>query len=93
MRPTTGYKIPDLSKLLNKAAETEKFSYYSLNPSLGATWQAKENLNVFANWAKGTRVPSVIELGCALDHTIGQPPLDGNGTTLLIGSPRWIPYA
>lgn len=73
---------PDLSDLLDPA-ETEKFSYYSFNPSLGATWQANPNLNVFASWAKGTRVPSVIELGCALDHTIGQPLLDGNGNPLL----------
>jgi len=51
------------------AAETEKFSFYSFNPSLGATWQAKENLNLFANWAQGTRVPSVVELGCAFDDT------------------------
>ncbi len=50
-------------------AETEKFSYESFNPQFGATWQASENLNLFANWAKGTRVPSVIELGCAFDDT------------------------
>ncbi|HPH06972.1 MAG TPA: TonB-dependent receptor, partial [Methylotenera sp.] len=54
-------------------AETEKFSYYSFNPSLGVTWQAKENLNLFANWAKGTRTPSVIELGCAFDKTPTNP--------------------
>ena len=64
----TSYKIPNLSDILDPA-ETEKFSYYSLNPSLGATWQAKESLNVYANWAKGTRTPSVVELGCALDKT------------------------
>ncbi|MGV3583084.1 MAG: TonB-dependent receptor [Methylophilus sp.] len=58
-------------RLINvlEPAETEKFSYYSFNPSLGATWQAKENLNVFVNWAKGARTPSVIELGCAFDKT------------------------
>ena len=66
VRPPTGYTLPDLARVLNKAEE-EKFSYYSLNPSLGATWQAKENLNVYGNWAQGTRTPSVIELGCALD--------------------------
>ena len=84
VRPPTGYKIPDLSNLLN-AAETEKFSYYSLNPSFGATWQAKENLNVYANWAQGTRTPSVIELGCALDKT---PTLFGNDAN---GNPIFIP--
>ncbi len=62
------FRIPNLYNQLD-SAETEKFSYYSLNPSLGATWQAKENLNLYANVAQGTRTPSVIELGCALDHT------------------------
>ena len=50
----TGYKIPDVSRLLNPA-ETESFSYYSLNPSLGATWQATPNLNIYGNVAQGTR--------------------------------------
>ena len=63
-------------------AETEEFSYYSFNPSLGATWQAKQNLNVYANWSQGTRVPSVIELGCAADHTpTGKFYSDGQGGT------------
>jgi len=78
----TSYKLPDLSDSLDPA-ETEKFSYYSFNPSLGATWQAKENLNFYANWAKGTRTPSVIELGCALDKMPGNrtyPNPDGSGT-------------
>jgi len=66
--PTTGYIVPDATRLLN-APETEKFSYYSLNPSLGVSWQAKPALNIYSNWAKGTRVPSVIELGCAFDPT------------------------
>ncbi len=81
--PSTGYKVSDGSKTL-KPAETEKFSYYSLNPSLGATWQAKENLNVFSNFAQGTRTPSVIELGCAFDsrpsgQQIPGPDTNGNG--------------
>lgn len=49
--------------------ETEKFSYYSLNPSFGATWQPNETFNAYANWSRGARTPSVIELGCALDDT------------------------
>ena len=62
--------------------ETEEFSYYSFNPSIGATWQARETLNVYANWSQGTRVPSVIELGCAADHTpTGVYYSDGNGGT------------
>ena len=62
------FKLPDTSKILDKG-ETEKFSYHSFNPSLGATWQARENLNLFVNVAQGARTPSVIELGCALDKT------------------------
>lgn len=67
--PSTGLKLPDLSRLSNPA-ENEKFTYHSLNPSFGATWQVNKNLNVYSNWAQGTRVPSVIELGCALDKTL-----------------------
>ncbi len=75
----TGYRPLRLTDTLGPA-ETEKFSYYSFNPSFGATWQAKENLNIFANWSKGTRTPSVIELGCALDKTPTGPLLnDGFG--------------
>ncbi|MDT7849633.1 TonB-dependent receptor [Methylophilus sp. VKM B-3414] len=73
------FRLPSLYNQLD-SAETEKFSYYSLNPSLGATWQAKENLNLYANVAQGTRTPSVIELGCALDHTpTGKFATDGQG--------------
>lgn len=64
----TNYRLPDILSALDQA-ETEKFTYYSFNPSLGMTWQAKENLNFFANIAQGTRTPSVIELGCAYDDT------------------------
>jgi outer membrane receptor protein involved in Fe transport len=66
--PPQGYALPDAANLLNPP-EKEKFSYYSLNPSLGVSWQAKDTLNIYGNWAQGTRVPSVIELGCAFDHT------------------------
>jgi outer membrane receptor protein involved in Fe transport len=69
VRPNTGYKIPDLSMVL-EAPQKEKHSYYSLNPSIGASWQAQETLNVFGNVSQGTRTPSVIELGCAFDHTL-----------------------
>lgn len=65
----TNFRTPRVFNTLNKA-ETEKFSYYSLNPSLGVSWQAKESLNVYANWARGTRTPSVVELGCAFDDTL-----------------------
>jgi outer membrane receptor protein involved in Fe transport len=67
VRIPTGYRTPFIDNIL--PPETERFSYYSLNPSLGATWQAQANLNLYANWSQGTRTPSVIELGCALDKT------------------------
>jgi outer membrane receptor protein involved in Fe transport len=78
--PSTGYNVGDGTQLL-KPAETEKFSYYSLNPSLGLSWQAKENLNFYVNLAQGTRTPSVVELGCAYDgRPSGQTvPVDRNG--------------
>ncbi|PPD13399.1 TonB-dependent receptor [Methylophilus sp.] len=66
--PTTGYRAPDLSNLIQKP-ETEQFNYYSLNPALGATWQVTEHLNIYSNWSQGVRTPSVIELGCAFDDT------------------------
>lgn len=66
--PTSGYIVPDVARLLNPP-ESEKFSYYSLNPAFGVSWQAKENLNLYGNVAQGTRTPSVIELGCAFDDT------------------------
>lgn len=47
--------------------ETDKFKYRSFNPSLGATWQATEELNVYGNVGRGARTPTVIELGCAFD--------------------------
>ncbi|MCX4191392.1 TonB-dependent receptor domain-containing protein [Methylophaga sp. OBS1] len=68
----TGYVVPDELNFLNRG-ETEEFSYYSLNPSLGVAWQARDELNVYANFAQGVRVPSVIELGCALDKTPVSP--------------------
>jgi outer membrane receptor protein involved in Fe transport len=66
------YHLPDVSAVIDPA-ETEKFTYKSFNPSFGATWQATENLNLYANIAKGTRVPSVIELGCGYDKTPTSP--------------------
>lgn len=81
----TGNRPPDLSRVIGKP-ETEKFSYYSLNPSLGFTWQAKENINTYFNWSQGTRTPSVIELGCALDKTPIQ-------VGVLNGQPIYVPIS
>jgi len=59
---------------------TEKFTYYSFNPAIGATWQTTPRLNMYFNWNQGTRTPSVIELGCAYDDTIVPliDPVSGN---------------
>ena len=88
----TGYKVPDVAKLLN-APETEKYSYYSLNPSLGATWQATPNFNIFGNVAKGARTPSVVELGCALDKTpiLTAPAEDNDGDGIFETPARYQP--
>ena len=62
-----------------RPAEKEKFKYRSFNPSLGATWQAREDLNLYGNWGRGARTPTVIELGCAYDPT---PLSDGRPRSL-----------
>jgi outer membrane receptor protein involved in Fe transport len=64
------------------AGETEKFTYRSFNPSLGATWQPTETLNLYGNWNKGARTPSVIELGCAFDDTPVPVGKQADGTTI-----------
>lgn len=77
----TQYRLPRIANALDPA-ETEKFSYFSFNPQVGVSWQARPDLNVYANWAQGTRVPSAIELGCALDHgSTGVFYSDGQGGT------------
>lgn len=43
----------------------ESFTYTSLNPALGLAQQLGTGLTVFGNLARNTRVPTVIELGCA----------------------------
>jgi outer membrane receptor protein involved in Fe transport len=47
------------------ATGTEAFTFGKLNPALGATHALSGSLNVFANLSQGTRVPTVLELGCA----------------------------
>ncbi len=51
-----------------EAKPTERFTYTSLNPAIGLTQQlisGAGGLALFANLARNTRVPTVIELGCA----------------------------
>jgi TonB dependent receptor/TonB-dependent Receptor Plug Domain len=43
----------------------ESFRYRSLNPALGVAQGLGDGVTVFANIARNTRVPTVIELGCA----------------------------
>lgn len=49
----------------NGLQPTESFRYTKLNPALGITHQLQGSWTVFANAAQNTRVPTVIELGCA----------------------------
>lgn len=44
---------------------SEAFTYSKLNPALGVTYAISERSGVFANLSQGTRVPTVLELGCA----------------------------
>lgn len=50
--------------------EREVATYHKINPSVGASWSPRNNLNVYGNWSQGTRTPSAIELGCAFDDTV-----------------------
>ncbi len=62
--------------------EKEKFKYRSFNPSIGITWQVREDLNLYANLGRGARTPTVIELGCAFDPTPVLQGLDSNGNPI-----------
>jgi outer membrane receptor protein involved in Fe transport len=77
----TGYSssFPNRAAQFEQGGHKEKFSYYSLNPSLGATFSPNDNLNMYVNWNQGTRAPSVIELGCAFDR---KAPFSGGACTL-----------
>ena len=46
------------------------YNYYSFNPSVGVAAEVTKDTTVYANISRGARTPSVIELGCAKDHTI-----------------------
>lgn len=60
---------------------TGDYDYRSFNPSLGVSWEAKEDLTAYGNVSRGSRVPSVIELGCAKDDS-GQ---EGNSDNFQYG--------
>ncbi|MEJ0098458.1 MAG: TonB-dependent receptor [Pseudomonadota bacterium] len=74
--------IYDFNGLASTQTLTEDhFRYNSFNPQLGVNWLPTPTLNLFANLARGARVPSVTELGCAFDAT-PVPLLDGNGNEI-----------
>ncbi len=43
----------------------ETHVYRAFNPAVGISWDARENLSLFANYSRGSRTPSAIELACA----------------------------
>jgi outer membrane receptor protein involved in Fe transport len=51
------------------AASSEDHTFNSFNPALGVSWQVKPQTTVYANFSRGARSPSSIELGCAFDPT------------------------
>lgn len=56
--------VDDDTNLLEEQPQ-ETFTYNSLNPALGLAHALTPELTVFGNLARNTRVPTVIELGCA----------------------------
>ena len=48
-----------------EAKPDESFTYNSLNPAIGIAHALSPSLTLFGNVARNTRVPTVIELGCA----------------------------
>lgn len=62
------YNVARVTNTLTRAdgpQPTESFRYTKLNPALGIAHQLGGGWTVFANLAQNTRVPTVIELGCA----------------------------
>lgn len=51
------------------APTRESHTYNSFNPAIGLTWQVRPLTTVYANFSRGARSPSSIELGCAFDPT------------------------
>lgn len=54
------------------------YDYRSFNPSLGASWEINQDLTSYANVSRGSRTPTVIELGCAKDHSLDSQPASTN---------------
>jgi outer membrane receptor protein involved in Fe transport len=45
------------------------YTYTALNPAAGVSWLPNPRVNLFANYSRGSRAPSALELGCARDRT------------------------
>lgn len=74
MTTTLGYTDTKVSNTLTSVDDdtgvvrnrpTETFTYRSWNPSIGLTHRMVDGLTAFGNLTRNTRVPTVIELGCA----------------------------
>jgi outer membrane receptor protein involved in Fe transport len=63
--------IYDINPLANDsiASTSEDHTFNSFNPAIGVSWQVKPQTTVYANFSRGARSPSSIELGCAFDPT------------------------
>ncbi len=63
-----GYTTNDLSGEKFSPSK-ESYTYKSFDPSFGVNYLPTPGVNLFGNVSRGTRTPSVIELGCAYDPT------------------------
>jgi iron complex outermembrane recepter protein len=54
------------------------YDYRSFNPSIGTSWEVAEDLTTYGNISRGSRTPTVIELGCARDHSFDNQPASTN---------------
>ena len=61
----TTYLDNDGNALTPPRETADRFTYNSLNPSIGVTHKTSDTLTVFGNLAQSNRVPTPIELGCA----------------------------
>lgn len=55
----------ELERRTTPSTQREKFTYNSLNPSLGISHKISQGMTVFGNLGQSNRVPTAIELGCA----------------------------
>lgn len=78
----TNVKVQDQTGLTPELNGDHDFSRF--NPSVGLTWQALDELNVYANYSESARAPTPVELSCADPNApctlpnafLADPPLD-----------------